>query len=315
MFALASRLPLRARVPRYFNSRPSPLGFVAGFALFSGTAIRRSPARPWAILATAAFAALVTQTIWQRRDRIDAFVARHPRWTKAGLLFVSTTLYLVHAFVLVRLYPMAHALAAAGSLATLILALNVGTHDVPQLSRTRLALGLVFIAVLGGWLMVRSQARRALARQRAPIAGYLLPLLGRLVPAAATVRGVQQDNVHLDGRDLDFRALDIVLVTVDALRADRLGAYGSSAGLTPALDAIAAQGIVVERAYCTTPHTSYSISSLMTGKYFREVSALGPPEAPQDTLAALLGDAGYQTVAFYPPAVFNVDGERLGGAA
>ncbi len=50
----------------------------------------------------------------------------------------------------------------------------------------------------------------------------------------------------------------ILLVTLDTTRADRLGAYGGRAGATPHLDALAARGVVFERAfavrtYCSQP--------------------------------------------------------------
>ena len=40
----------------------------------------------------------------------------------------------------------------------------------------------------------------------------------------------------------DFRGANVLLVTIDTLRADRLGSYGSRAGLTPTLDALARRG-------------------------------------------------------------------------
>ncbi len=58
---------------------------------------------------------------------------------------------------------------------------------------------------------------------------------------------------------------DVVLITVDTLRADFLGAYGRSPSLTPALDQIAAEGVLFRRTLAASPWTVPSLASLMTG--------------------------------------------------
>ena len=57
--------------------------------------------------------------------------------------------------------------------------------------------------------------------------------------------------------------LNLVLVTVDTLRADHLGAYGSGLELTPNLDELAAESVVFERAYAPTSYTLPSLVGLM----------------------------------------------------
>ena len=59
----------------------------------------------------------------------------------------------------------------------------------------------------------------------------------------------------------------LLLITADTLRADRLGAYGSTRGLTPQLDALAADGVVFTRAYAPASFTVPSVAALMTGRY------------------------------------------------
>lgn len=106
----------------------------------------------------------------------------------------------------------------------------------------------------------------------------------------------------------------IVLIVADALRADRLGSYGSKGGHTPTLDAIARTGVRVERAIAPAPWSQPSIASLFTGLYpgahgvtryeaaFAGAIAGEPPhrvlEARFDTLAERLGRAGYTTAGF-----------------
>jgi arylsulfatase len=92
----------------------------------------------------------------------------------------------------------------------------------------------------------------------------------------------------------------LLLVTVDTLRADRLGSYGSDRGLTPRIDALAAESQVFEAAYAPTSHTLPSVAGLLTGRYPQELGITGnlsalPPET--ETLAARLRDAGFRTAA------------------
>jgi glucan phosphoethanolaminetransferase (alkaline phosphatase superfamily) len=287
------------------------LGFVTGFGLFSGTMMRHSPARPWAILATAALFAWIAQLVIPRWKGLVARLERHPAWTALALLLVSAGLYIAHLLVFVRLYPVLHALAVAGSLSALVASLALGIEEV---GGTRIAVLTGVITALGfagGVTLMRSPVRRTLARERAPISSYLVRALGAALPRHHAPAVVHDDRAS-HGESLDLRDRDVVLITVDALRPDRLGAYGGPPANTPAIDAIAARGVLVERAYCTTPHTSYSLASLMTGKFFREASALGPPTAPHETIAQAFAREGYRTAAFHPPAIWQVDGERLG---
>lgn len=98
------------------------------------------------------------------------------------------------------------------------------------------------------------------------------------------------------------RGYNLVLLTVDTLRADRLGAYGYRVRPTsPNLDARLAEGIVFERAMAQRASTWPSLASLLTGLYPRahgvEENGYGfPDELP--TLPKLLHDAGYATAAF-----------------
>ena len=102
----------------------------------------------------------------------------------------------------------------------------------------------------------------------------------------------------------------MLLVTIDALRADHVGAYGYGRPTTPELDALAAEGVTFEAAYTATPHTSYAITSLMTGKYMRPLLRQGVA-ADSATWADTLRRYGYRTAGFYPPATFFVDRDRF----
>jgi choline-sulfatase len=62
-----------------------------------------------------------------------------------------------------------------------------------------------------------------------------------------------------------FRGAPIILISIDTLRSDRLPVYGYANGQTPAIDALAADGIVFERAYSNVPLTLPSHVSMLTG--------------------------------------------------
>jgi arylsulfatase A-like enzyme/Tfp pilus assembly protein PilF len=94
---------------------------------------------------------------------------------------------------------------------------------------------------------------------------------------------------------------NVVLVTLDTTRADRMGFLGSTRGLTPQLDALARQGTVFTRAYSQAPLTTVSHATLFTGTHppFHGVHDFSEP-LPADipVLAELLRRQGYQTAAF-----------------
>lgn len=58
---------------------------------------------------------------------------------------------------------------------------------------------------------------------------------------------------------------DVILVSIDTLRADRLEFYGGSLSLTPVMDRLAREGVVFERALAASPWTIPSVASMLTG--------------------------------------------------
>ncbi len=87
----------------------------------------------------------------------------------------------------------------------------------------------------------------------------------------------------------------VVIVLVDALRADWLGSYGSQRGLTPELDRLAQRSFVFENAWATSSWTRASIGSLFTSRYPSSHTALTRDDALPDrniTLAEALETSG-----------------------
>ena len=96
-------------------------------------------------------------------------------------------------------------------------------------------------------------------------------------------------------------ASSLVLITIDTLRADRVGAYGHTAARTPAMDALAARGARFTSAFAVAPITLTSHASLMTGRYpaghgGRHNGMRIADDVP--TLAGALSKAGFATGAF-----------------
>jgi arylsulfatase A-like enzyme/Flp pilus assembly protein TadD len=94
---------------------------------------------------------------------------------------------------------------------------------------------------------------------------------------------------------------NIILITLDTTRADRMGFLGSGRGLTPNLDALAKQSVVFTRAYAQVPLTTPSHAALLTGTYpqFSHIEDLGETLAGDiPYLPDLLHSQGYHTAAF-----------------
>jgi len=93
---------------------------------------------------------------------------------------------------------------------------------------------------------------------------------------------------------------NLLLISVDTLRADRLGSFGYARNTTPNLDALARESLVFTRAQAASSWTLPSFASLMTSLYssthrcFGFASVLGDAHT---TLAEILADAGFATGA------------------
>ena len=95
---------------------------------------------------------------------------------------------------------------------------------------------------------------------------------------------------------------NVLLLSIDTLRADHVGAYGAPQGSTPALDALAGDGLRFENAISPVPLTRPAHASLLTGLLPPEhgirdnLPAKLDPSIP--TLATRLKAEGYHTAAF-----------------
>src|SRR5213593_62256 len=106
-----------------------------------------------------------------------------------------------------------------------------------------------------------------------------------------------------------LRDVNVVLITIDTLRADYLSCYGKRGVSTPNIDALAARGVRFAQAIAQVPLTAPSHASILTGSYpqVHKVRDMGGfvLDSKIPTLATILGDAGYETAAFVGAAVLN----------
>ena len=102
---------------------------------------------------------------------------------------------------------------------------------------------------------------------------------------------------------------DVVLITIDTLRADHLRCYGDSQIETPNIDSLARESARFTEAFTPVPITLPAHSAIMTGSYpmatgMHDFSGNKLP-AEAATLARVLRDHGYQTAAFVSAAVLD----------
>ncbi|MBI2894962.1 MAG: sulfatase-like hydrolase/transferase [Deltaproteobacteria bacterium] len=308
-----------------------PLVGPSAWVLTSGPRASAMAARPLLVVAAASIVAVALAWAVPRiARRLDGA----GRITRAAsgvfLLLAGAALHAADARILVRLYPLFHEWLGVLSLAALVgSALLLAPARLPPWLR-RASRGLVLVlppaalgAATGALLFVLStQNTRAVLAERAPGVARALEVasaLGLEAPTASERMAAEAPEIVLEPSRVDERELpvldvhdrDLLLITVDALRADHLGTYGyRRKDTSPAIDEIARRGVVFERAYSVTPQTSYAVASLLTGKYVRSLYRLG--HAPStETLAHMLRSRGMQTAAFFTDAVFFIDRDRF----
>lgn len=262
----------------------------------------------------ALLAVLAAATVWFAAPRLAAARRRFPSWVAVSFAVAAVACDVANQLVLPRLYPAFH---VALSVLAVGLAAWAGRPLAKALSRrvlVGLALGAIVLATAVSPLATRDLRQwdnvRFLYASKAPTLAHALRLAAALrtqdpASAAAPTIPAGQSRRFLSWHDRDF-----LIVSVDALRADHVGAYGYGRPTTPNIDALAKRGVVFEHAYTVMPHTSYAMTSMMTGKYMRPLLMQGTGQ-DSDTLAGLLRTYGYRTAAFYPPSLFAVDREHF----
>ncbi len=135
---------------------------------------------------------------------------------------------------------------------------------------------------------------------------------GDAAPVVAQVEETEEEKGGASRIVEMFRdEYNILLIVIDALRADHLGMYGYPRDVSPKLDQWARQSVVFERAYTTAPNTPQAIPALLTGRYPSQIDWSNYHNFPkiddrtQPMYERLKGDLGYQVNGIFSYWYFN----------
>ena len=310
-FVLLAALARSPRGARAVPALAARAGLALGFGVTYGRHFRLLPVRVAFVFAVAAAVGLAAKAL------VPLLVRASPRALALVGAATGAGAWVADVFVLPRLYPAFHgalALTTLAGFAAVSPLLAEGPRG-PWIARAALVLtgGSLAWAWFAGFGLAPCDNLRLVLVEHAPVLGRAVLVAGRWAPPPPLEPDAREDAPRASAtRALDWTGQDVVLLTIDALRADHVSSYGYARRTTPSIDRLAAAGARFTHAYCPTPHTSYSVTSLMTGKHIRPLLALGVGD-DSETWAGYLRRYGYRTGAFYPPAVFFIDEERFTG--
>jgi len=187
-----------------------------------------------------------------------------------------------------------------------------------RLSASAALLALAGVCALAARALPAYGPRWALGAAVAAAGASILVWTPRVRPSALLLAGasaylVWQGAQHVQRLAPSVKpaanAPSVLLVTIDTLRADRVGAYGYRAARTPNLDALAAQGVLFLNAFAHSKFTGPSHASILSGRSPLSTKFLVNHQglnADVETLADALAGAGYVTAAF-PSSFATVD--------
>jgi choline-sulfatase len=269
------------------------LGLVAGVVVVQQwETVRLLPVRPAAAALGIAALAVAAIPAVLRGQRAVAGSGRRRPWRRAAVA-LGAALVGVVGMLACGASPATIKAATAysglgGSIATLVRRAVDRDHDG-------------YSGLLGGGDCDDGDARVHPGAAEVPGDGVDQNCVGGDVPAGASPRSPELRLVALPaGVPADA---NILLLTIDTLRADHLGSYGYPRATSPALDRVAAEGTVFEHAWAHAPSTRYSMPAILTGRLpldvFYDPSVEGwPGLAPRaTTIAEVLGPLGLVTGA------------------
>jgi arylsulfatase A-like enzyme len=309
-----------------------PVVVYDAFALFHGIQARSIPGHgvlSVVLILAGAAAIWIAVTLWGRllarvepdggKPATSGRSRALPIVVGIGLMVVAFLAGWANRNVLPRLYHWFHLSLTLLSLLACVLAvrmlLGLGRRILGKRWSWILAATAGVALGVGGLcerpMLSRSQGLRYFVYEKTQLASLFVRLLPAAKPHATQAFTTPADQSlpplpagpHRPGAD-------IVLITVDAVRADHLGCYGYARHTSPNIDALAARGVRFEHAYTQAPHTSFSLASVMIGKYYPTLARLASSDT-HETLAWIFRRYGWKTAAFFPPAVFYIDAHKM----
>ncbi|MFH1130758.1 MAG: sulfatase-like hydrolase/transferase [Pseudomonadota bacterium] len=292
---------------------------------FAGRWVRQIPGKDFIALGVGflglalVYCSLRLVVFCRDRFRIRRWGFRHAIILISMLFFLTCLAYVVDQRVLVNLYPVFHIVLVLFAFVCCQLIVGI-THLAWRRSliwlgkvldpKIMLMVALATIA-FSSWGIIhagQSEQMRYLISRHTCVQSKLLILFsglgfGRAPNPLQTLAAPPAFEAEQLLKGPHNQDANLVLISVDALRADHMGIYGYERNTTPNLNRWAKKATVFERGYCSSPHTSFSVTSLLTGNYAFSIQG-----QRQTTIADVLRRYGYKTAGFFPPAVFYIDG-------
>jgi len=281
----------------------------------------------WVTLASLAAGAAAVVFLWAV-VKLSKMSFRFRAASAAVFLAVSVLLYHADLIVLPRLYPVFHAWLSILSIFSASLAFYFLFKTKVSSLRMKgalitAALG-IFLVTAGAYVAVRVRDTfnmQMVLREHTAVVSHIMHAVDFMLPqsaedsdyAAAAQEESAVPGVH-DSTRVQLPLLpsaDIIFITIDALRPDHMGLYGYGRPTTPNIDRLGKDAVVFNRAYCSTPHSSYSITSFQIGKYLRGIADIPSVPFRHQTWPEVMAEVRYQTAAFFTPSIFYVDRNRF----
>ena len=292
-------------------------------SLSSGPAASKIPLRlPLvaiaATIAAAAFAFLIVRAVRLAKPS-----------TKAGYIMaavfviLSGTLVLANLKILVRLYPVFHSALFVMTLYSLIAALYFLCPKATKKILLLISALLVIGAIAGGSTALYktrgTQNSRFIIKDKTISASEALKLTSTLFPPPPNLvldepvssEALSATKTESTAHRFTIPGSPVIMMTIDAMRFDKLNAIVEKTNITPNISALAKRSVVFDQAYTPLPHTSYAISSLLTGKYTGPLFDVPGAPRVQETWPEILHRFRYKTAAFFTKAVFFIDRARF----
>ncbi len=267
-----------------------------------------------------AFAALIAATMSSTLYLLAfVFVRRHVlgfmAWDYQNQIWHSPIAYgVLYALVVAVCLPVVWLRPSVGARLAIAVFGGLGVLNVmitfpriAQWSSLLLALG----AAVQGWRLATDAGERLMRNMgRAAVAftGIYAVVAATTLVHRARGRG---DAPEATARD---EAPNVIFMIWDTVRAANLSAYGYPVQTTPNLAALAAEGVLFERAYSNAPWTLPSHASFFTGQEAGALSAdwKTPLDKTHPTIAEVLRRAGYETIGFNGNAFYGGYSTGLG---
>ncbi len=98
---------------------------------------------------------------------------------------------------------------------------------------------------------------------------------------------------------------NVILITIDTLRADMLGLYGSDKNLTPYIDSLKDNMVVFKNPYATGPYTQASFQGILASEYYLEYGKEKKLNKEKALVSEPLKDRGIFTAGFHSTAYLS----------